>query len=86
MNPSAQLKLKPLFPAATPVDAIEWEELPSLPASAVRAASNHGAPVWNPTMPAALEQSTPSTPFREEMRGLVTREVNDPDLFRHFFG
>jgi hypothetical protein len=88
MNASAQIKLTSRFTAPAPLDTIEWEELPSLPVSAVRGASNHerSGPVWNPTMPASLEQLVPSSPFREPMRGLVTREVNDPDVFRHFFG
>jgi hypothetical protein len=86
MNSSAQIKLTPRFVARTALDTIEWEDLPSLPASAVRGASNHAMPVWNVTMPAALEEAVPSSPFREQMRGLVTREVNDPDVFRHFFG
>jgi hypothetical protein len=86
MNAPLQIKISSRFTAPAPLDTIEWEELPSLPASAVRGASNQGGPVWNATMPASLEQLEPSTPFRESLRGLVTREVNDPDVFRHFFG
>jgi hypothetical protein len=87
MNASLQIKLTPRFSAHAPLDALEWENLPSMPAGAVRSsASNHTPPVGNPTLPASFEQTLPSTPFRETLRGLVTREVNDPDLFRHFFG
>jgi len=66
--------------------AIEWEELPSL-AQRVRQAPS--GPVatspWDATRPAALENATVSAPFRE-LKGVAIREVNEPDVFRHFFG
>lgn len=42
--------------------------------------------VWTETMPASLDALAPSEPFRETLSGLATREVNEPDVFRHFFG
>ena len=66
--------------------AIEWEELPSLAGSlAKRIATATQAP-WDATRPAELEAAVPSQPFREPVNGLVIREVNEPDVFRHFFG
>lgn len=77
-------------------DAIEWEELPSLadsladrlvndPSRRRADPSSYGAP-WDNTMPADLLSIAPTQPFRETLNGLVTREVHEPDVFRHFFG
>jgi hypothetical protein len=41
---------------------------------------------WDATMPAALDPAPVSQPFHETMAGLATREVNEPDVFHHFFG
>ncbi len=80
-------------------DAIEWEELPSLadslaerlvndPVRRRHATQFDGAQVsaWDNTMPAELLSIAPSQPYREALSGLVTREVLEPDVFRHFFG
>ena len=65
---------------------IEWEELPSLAGSlAQRLAAATNTP-WDATRPAGLDASVPSQPFREPVNGLAIREVNEPDVFRHFFG
>lgn len=45
------------------------------------------APVWVETMPSAFDPLTPSSPLCEtELGGLDAREINEPDVFRHFFG
>ena len=44
-----------------------------------------GSP-WDSTRPAELESVAPSAPFREPLQGVAMREVNEPDIFRHFFG
>lgn len=80
-------------------DAIEWEELPSLADSLsqrlVVLGERHRALAdgepdsrydWAITQAAELDPLTPSEPFRETLQGLVMREVNEPDVFRHFFG
>jgi hypothetical protein len=73
------------FRAALPQGSIEWEELPSL-AQQVRArAPAQGSVPWDATRPAELERPAPSQPFRE-LKGVAIREVNEPDVFRHFFG
>lgn len=47
----------------------------------------HAAPVWEETRPAPFEPSYPSTPLCEtELGGLDTREIVEPDVFKHFFG
>ena len=86
--------------AVVNADSIEWEELPSLAKRLVSrspgqprgandsaflgAASQHGP--WDVTLPAALDPAPQSPPFREPLQGLSTREVTEPDVFRHFFG
>ncbi len=79
--------------------AIEWEELPSLADSLAErlvndfdrrrgAAQFQGSVVsaWDNTLPADLLAETPSQPFNETLSGLATREVYEPEVFRHFFG
>jgi hypothetical protein len=44
-----------------------------------------GSP-WDATRPADLDAGAPSQPFREPVHGVAMREVNEPDIFRHFFG
>ena len=82
------------------VDAIEWEELPSLAGRVIhrQSASAHGAndsrfqnsmsfdSPWSATMPATLDPVPVSQPFVERLSGLAIREVVEPDLFQHFFG
>lgn len=84
-------------PAAWSADALEWEELPSLADSLaqrlVMLGERHGAASrpgprggWAATMPAELGPPVFSEPFREVLSGLAIREVNEPDVFSHFFG
>lgn len=89
--------LAPAQRSAWSADALEWEDLPSLSDSLaqrlVRLGERHSAahrpePVasWTATMPAQLDPPLRSEPFREALAGLAVREVNEPDVFRHFFG
>jgi hypothetical protein len=54
-------------------------------AGGFEASTMHGA-VWTETMPASLDPLAPSGPYLEPIEGLMTREVAEPDVFRHFFG
>lgn len=47
--------------------------------------ASSGSP-WDSTRPAALDAEVVSSPFREPVEGVAIREVNEPDIFRHFFG
>ena len=47
--------------------------------------TSFGSP-WDTTMPASFDPAPISQPFREPMAGLATREINEPDVFHHFFG
>ena len=91
--------LAPRYPAGAPKDTIEWEELPSLtprlvpmnlkrtqPAPMLRTQAADFNTAWGVTMPAHLDTTPQPAPFRETIRGLVTREVDEPELFKHFFG
>jgi len=72
---------------------IEWEELPSLTERLVNVDARRGdfqnsssfSSTWDVTMPAALDPLTESGRCQEPLRGLVTRELREPDVFRHFF-
>lgn len=77
-------------------NTIEWEDLPSF-ADALNehlggirgphaSAPLSATPVWTETVPACLDPLTVSEPFHETVAGLATREVLEPDVFRHFFG
>jgi len=48
-------------------------------------AATAGSP-WDSTRPAELETTVVSSPFHEPLQGVAIREVNEPDVFRHFFG
>ena len=71
--------------------AIEWEELPTMGRRLwirrpdFESSSSFGA-TWEATMAAPLDVLPPSQPFRETLSGLHMREVNEPDVFQHFFG
>ncbi|HET7793847.1 MAG TPA: hypothetical protein VFL64_10740 [Rhizobacter sp.] len=88
--------------AAAQAATIEWEEMPPLAPRMVpmdlRPAATKPLIVrpstaaefntaWGVTMPAHLDSTPQPVPFQEAaIRGLVMREVDEPDLFKHFFG
>ena len=74
------------FRPTAPAGAIEWEELPSLAGSLAQRIAAATTGPWDNTRPAELDTGVPSQPFREPVDGLAMREVNEPDVFRHFFG
>jgi hypothetical protein len=78
--------LAPAYHPAAPVGAIEWEELPSLAGSLAQRIVTSTTSPWDATRPAALDNPVASQPFREPVDGVAIREVNEPDVFRHFFG
>ena len=91
--------LAPRYPAGAPKDTIEWEEMPSLaprqvpmqpsraqPSPVQRTEASDFNSAWGVTMPAHLDPTPQPTPFRETIRGLATREMNEPELFKQFFG
>lgn len=73
------------FRSPPPLGAIEWEELPSLAQRVRQTPTGAASTTWDATRPAELEPASMSPPFRE-LKGVAIREVNEPDVFRHFFG
>ena len=95
MNPRAPQPPTPTYQLLGFKDFMEWDELASLAHTLTQRAAPAAAgarPVadfnaaWNVTMPATLSTVPEPTPFREAIAGLVIREVNEPEVFRHFFG
>ena len=44
-------------------------------------------PVWVETMPAIFDPLLPSAPLADtHINGLASREIVEPDVFKHFFG
>jgi len=73
------------LPAAN--EGIEWEDMPSLPVSRSKGSQPEDGPAWKNTMPASLmDVAKPPKPFREALDGLSMREVDEPEIFQHFFG
>jgi hypothetical protein len=70
------------------LEAIEWEELPSLAQSLHRRefASTRG--VWSSTerMDLCAAPAPAPAPFVESIHGLHVREIDNDEVFRHFFG
>ena len=64
---------------------IEWEELPSLAQRVRQVPAGPAHSPWDATRPADFEKAPVSAPFRE-LKGVAIREVDEPDVFRHFFG
>ena len=54
--------------------------------SARRNAAQEFNTAWGVTMPADLLAVPTAEVYQEPIRGLVTREVNEPELFKLFFG
>ncbi len=75
-------KTSSLLGKPTPDMGIDWEFQPSLHHLVVR----HDTPMWAETMPATFESLNEPDPFHEPLEGLSIREVNEPEIFRVFFG
>lgn len=73
---------------------VEWDDTPSFAQSLpdrlnwrerTHAFATPGTEVYADTMPADLLPETVPSAFSEPVEGLAVREVNDLDVFRHFF-
>ena len=84
-NAPSTLHFSHAFRSPPPPGVIEWEELPSLAQQVRQLPVGTVVSPWDSTRPAELEATTTSPPFRE-LKGVAIREVNEPDVFRHFFG
>ena len=67
--------------------SIDWEFQPSLQHLVRRAdAEPQDAPTWAETMPVSLEAMNAPVTFREPLEGLSMRDLDEPEIFRVFFG
>jgi len=79
-------KISPLTAQRTPDMSIAWEAQPSLQHLVVRTDSAAEAPTWAETMPASLEAVSAPVVFREPLEGLSVRDIDEPEIFKVFFG
>ena len=71
----------------TPDMSIDWEVQPSLQHLVVRTdAAQPEAPTWAETMPVAFDALQEPVTFREPLEGLSVRDIDEPEIFRVFFG
>ena len=63
--------------------SIDWEFQPSLQHRVVR---TDATPNWAETMPAAFDAIEEPVHFREPLEGLSMRDLDEPEIFRLFFG
>ena len=76
-------KISNLLGKRTPDMSIDWECQPSLQHRVVR---TEATPSWAETMPAELDGIDEPVLFREPLEGLSMRDINEPEIFRLFFG
>ena len=67
----------------TPDMSIDWEFQPSLQHLVKR---DDDMPTWAETMPVSLEAMQAPVTFREPLEGLAVRDIDEPEIFRVFFG
>jgi len=80
-------KISNLLGKRTPDMGIDWEVQPSLQHLVKRTESAYSeAPTWAATMPASLEELTAPVTFHEPLEGLSVRDIDEPEIFRVFFG
>ena len=80
-------KISTLLGKRTPDMSIDWEFQPSLQHLVVRTESGPGdAPSWAETMPVAFDELDEPLEFREPLEGLSIRDIDEPEIFRVFFG
>jgi len=71
----------------TPDMGIDWEIQPSLQHLVRRTdEASYDAPTWAETMPVSLEAMNEPVTFREPLEGLSVRDIDEPEIFRVFFG
>jgi hypothetical protein len=71
----------------TPDMSIDWEVQPSLQHLVVRAESApEDVPTWAETMPVSFDALQEPVKFREPLEGLSVRDIDEPEIFRVFFG
>jgi hypothetical protein len=71
----------------TPDMGIDWEIQPSLQHLVRRTdEAPHDMPTWAETMPVSLEAMNEPVIFSEPLEGLSVRDIDEPEIFKVFFG
>jgi hypothetical protein len=81
---STAMKISNLMGKRAQDMTIEWEFQPSLQHRVVRAEADLAG--WAETMPAPLGGIEEPVTFREPLEGLSMRDIDEPEIFRLFFG
>ncbi len=76
-------KISSLRGKRTPDMSIDWEFQPSLQHRVVR---TDDTPTWAETMPVEFDALEAPVVFREPLEGLSMRDIDEPEIFRVFFG
>lgn len=89
----------PLHGLSVQDDELNWDQLPVMADSIAQrlvlllerhrrdsAAQDAAAQRWTRTQAAEFDALPLSSPFREASQGLTMREVDEPAVFRYFFG
>ncbi len=84
MNNAA--KISTLLGKRTPDMSIDWEFQPSLQHLVKRDVVPQDAQNWAETMPAAFDATPEPATFCEPLEGLSMRDIDEPEIFRVFFG
>ena len=80
-------KISTLLGKRAPDMGIDWEFQPSLQHRVVRTEPAHQeAPTWAETMPASFDSFNEPVKFREPLEGLSVRDIDEPEIFRVYFG
>jgi hypothetical protein len=79
------LKISNTLGKRTPDMSIDWEFQPSLQ-HLVRRTEDADVPSWAETMPAEFDALEEPVKFREALEGLAVRDIDEPEIFRVFFG
>jgi hypothetical protein len=81
------LKTFSLQPRRAPEMTIDWEMQPSLQHLVKRSdGSPQDVPNWTETMPVPFEAMPEPVTFCEPLEGLSMRDLDEPEIFRVFFG
>jgi len=81
------LKTFTLHAQRAPEMTIDWEMQPSLQHLVKRSdGSPQDAPNWAETLPMPFEAAPEPVTFCEPLEGLSMRDLDEPEIFRVFFG
>ena len=79
---TARHSLYSSLPTRAGVASVEWEELPSLPSVLLR----RHVPPASYAIATELVQQAQARLADTHINGLASREIVEPDIFKHFFG